>query len=77
MEQLYTVNQTMDILGVKQATMYKILSENQLPHVKVRGRKQIKESDLNQYIEQNTSKPIKIDIGGIQRFKYTKGMKIV
>jgi len=75
-EQLYTVKQGMKILGVQQATMYKLLSEEQIPHVKVRGRKQIKESDLIKYINKNTSIPIKIDVG-IQRFKYIPGMKIV
>lgn len=75
---LFTVKQAMEILGVKQATMYKILSENQLPHVKVRGRKQINENDLKRYIEEQTSKPLKIDdLKGIKRFKYKPGMKIV
>ena len=76
---LYTVKQAMDILGIKQATMYRLLSEHQIPHVKIGGRKQINESDLNEYIKRNTSRPPPIidDVKNIKKIKYVPGMKIV
>ena len=77
--QLYTVKQAMGILGVKQATMYRLLSEYIIPHVKVGGRKQINEDDLKRYIQQNTSRPpVRYDdLKDMKRFKYIPGMKIV
>ena len=81
---LLTVKQAMAILGIKQATMYKLLAEHQIPHVKIRGRKQINEDDLKKYVKQNTSKPpqktdddIKYDIKNMERFKYIPGMKVI
>jgi excisionase family DNA binding protein len=76
MDQLLKVTEAADILKISRATMYLIISEEKIPHVKVRGCTRIQEEDLNKYIRQNTSKPLKID-KEIKRFKYKPGMKIV
>jgi len=75
---LLTVKQAMDVLGVSQATMYRMLAERQLPHVKVRGRKQVNEADIERYIRENTSGSAEFaDLKGIKRFEYVKDMKVV
>ena len=76
--QLYTVKQAMEILGIKSGTMYRLLAEHQIPHVKVGGRKQVSEEALRKYIDRQTSRPAQIDpFKGMKHFKYVHGMKVI
>lgn len=74
--QLLKVKEAAKILGVSQATVYRLITENQILHVNVGGRRQINHEDLERYIKENTSKPVK-KYEKIPSLKYTPGMRIV
>ena len=54
MEQLLSIKEVAGILGVHPMTIYDMTYYKQIEYVKVGGRKLIKKSTLENYIEENT-----------------------
>jgi excisionase family DNA binding protein len=51
MDKLYTIEETMSLLKVSRAGLYRLMSSGKLKHVKLGGRTLIKESELSRFID--------------------------
>lgn len=54
MDRLYTVKETMEILKVSKANIYRLTASGKLDYVKLGGRTLFKESDLSRFIDSLT-----------------------
>lgn len=52
--EVLTIPQVADRLKVSRNTVYRLISDGDLPVVEVRGKSRVAESDLQQYIDRNT-----------------------
>lgn len=52
--EVLTIPQVADRLKVSRNTVYRLISDGDLPVVEVRGKSRIAEADLQQYIDRNT-----------------------
>jgi excisionase family DNA binding protein len=51
MDKLYTIEETMNLLKVSRAGLYRLMSTGKIKHVKLGGRTLFKESELSRFID--------------------------
>ena len=50
MDKLYTVKETMYLLKISKANLYRLMSAGEIKHVKLGGRTLFKESEIERFI---------------------------
>ena len=58
MERLLDINEVQEILHIKRTALYRLLNTEYLPSIKIGRKRLIRESDLENLINQNVGKSI-------------------
>jgi excisionase family DNA binding protein len=51
MDKLYNIKETMAILKISKANLYRLMADGKIKHVKLGGRTLFKESELERFID--------------------------
>ena len=65
MEKLLTIEEVSELLQIPKGSLYNLVHEDRIPHIKIRGRLRFKASALEEWIkslEQKVQKPITAEI---------------
>jgi excisionase family DNA binding protein len=51
MDKLYNIKETVEILKISKANLYRLMADGRIKHVKLGGRTLFKESELERFID--------------------------
>lgn len=60
MERLLELNEVQEILHIKRTALYRLLNTDYLPSIKIGRKRLVRESDLEDLINQNIGKSIEL-----------------
>lgn len=60
MDKLYTIKETMELLKISKANLYRLMSAGKIKYVKLGGRTLFKESELERFIDSLESQGARI-----------------